>query len=104
MSTAALANAVLPPELPTASSDDEARMAWADFVSADDKFEAGPATVAALERIIEQDPECASAHYFVGQVFLFVGDELNARVWFSKTLKIDPTHAAARQRLAAMGS
>jgi hypothetical protein len=91
-------------EDPPGSSDDEARAVWAAFASADDKFAAGPDTVTALEAIIARDAGCATAHYFVGQVYLFVGDPLNARVWFNKTLAVDPTHGAARQRLAALGT
>src|SRR6185369_3954117 len=90
-------------EEPAGSSDDEARAVWAAFAGAEDKFAAGPETVTALEAIISRDGRCATAHYFVGQVYLFVGDQLNARVWFNKTLEVDPTHGAARQRLAALG-
>lgn len=91
-------------EDPPGSSDDEARAVWATFAGAEDKFAAGPETVTALEAIIARDAGCATAHYFVGQVYLFVGDQLNARVWFNKTLAVDPTHGAARQRLAALGA
>jgi len=92
------------PEEPAGSSDDEARAVWATFAGSEDKFAAGPETVTALESIIARDSGCATAHYFVGQVYLFVGDQLNARVWFNKTLEVDPTHGAARQRLTALGS
>jgi hypothetical protein len=104
ISTAGLATARLEPQEPAGSSDDEARMVWSTFASSEDKFAAGPQTVTALEEIIQKDAGCASARYFLGQVYFFVGDELNARVWFNKTLEVDPEHGAARQRLAAMGA
>jgi len=100
----ALAERAETAEEPAGSSNDEARAVWATFAGAEDKFAAGPETVTALEAIIARDAGCATAHYFVGQVYLFVGDQLNARVWFNKTLEVDPSHGAARQRLAGLGA
>ncbi|HZN91122.1 MAG TPA: PilT/PilU family type 4a pilus ATPase, partial [Myxococcales bacterium] len=89
---------------PTASAGDgEAQKAWAAFTGAPDKLEAVPDTLTALQQVIARDPTCASAHFFVGQVFLHMGDKLHARAWFSKTLVVDPAHGGARQGLAELG-
>ena len=84
--------------------EDEAKSVWARFADAEDKFAAGPDTITALEAVIARHPHCAGAHYFCGQVYLFVGDEVNARVWFEKTLAVDSNHGPAQQRLAMMRS
>jgi hypothetical protein len=90
-------------DLPGAG-DEEAKQAWARFVDAQDKAAAGPATLEALEAVITRHPRCATAHYFCGQVYLFNGDEPNARAWFERTLMVDAQHGPAQQRLAAMRS
>ena len=77
---------------------------WSRFVEAQDKAGAAAPTLKALEAVIARHPACATAHYFCGQVYLFNGDEPNARAWFERTLAVDAQHGPAQQRLAAMRS
>ena len=51
------------------------------------------------KKIIEINPASADAHYFLGEIYLKYGKEVEARAEWRKAEKIDPSHYGARLRL-----
>jgi twitching motility protein PilT len=84
--------------------ENQARAAWAQFATADDRFARAADTLMTLAQVIAKEPTCAVAHYFCARVYLSIGDARNARRWFERTLAVDPRHGDARQRLDALRS
>lgn len=54
---------------------------------------------AELERLAEQFPRCASAHYYLGVLARVSGDTARAQASFRRTLDLVPEHRDARQEL-----
>jgi len=50
--------------------------------------------------IIADNDQNAEAHYQLGELYANVGDSIKARAEWRKTLKIDPNHGPARNRLS----
>lgn len=50
------------------------------------------------ENILEMNPESADAHYFLGEVYLGLGDPVRARAEWRDALILDPSHYAAKLR------
>ena len=49
-------------------------------------------------RILELDSESADAHFYLGEVYLAMGDRIKARAKWREALRYDPAHYAARLR------
>lgn len=52
-----------------------------------------------LDAVLADDEQNAEAHYNLGEVFQGLGDSVKARSEWRKALRIDPSHAASRERL-----
>ncbi|MCX7025708.1 MAG: tetratricopeptide repeat protein [Spirochaetes bacterium] len=52
-----------------------------------------------LTEALGENPDASEAHYLLGMLYSDQGDSVRARSEWRKTLAIDPTHAAARQKL-----
>lgn len=50
--------------------------------------------------ILLDDNQNANAHYYLGDIWLGLGDSVKARAEWRKALRIDPSHALSRQRLS----
>ena len=55
-----------------------------------------------LEKIVEVRPDDISAHYKLGLVYFFTNDKDKAKREFARTLELDPSHADAKAKLAAL--
>ncbi len=53
-----------------------------------------------LLRIVEGNPESASAFHLLGLVYQDTGDAIRARAAWRKAVAVDPMHVASRQKLA----
>lgn len=49
-------------------------------------------------KILEKNPRSADAHYYLGEVYESMGDEIRARYEWKEALRIDPTHYGARRK------
>ncbi len=75
---------------------ERARLQLADIFKAAKDYDAAERTLA---EAIADNPECAEAHFLLGLIYSERGDAVRARSEWRKTVAIDPTHAAARQKL-----
>jgi tetratricopeptide (TPR) repeat protein len=49
-------------------------------------------------KILEKNPRSADAHYYLGEIYEVMGDEIRARFEWKEALRIDPTHYGARRK------
>lgn len=56
-----------------------------------------------LEQIVEVKPNEPSGHYKLGLVYFFAQEKDKAKREFSRVLELDPSHADAKAKLAALG-
>ena len=56
-----------------------------------------------LEKLVEVRPDDVSAHYKLGLVYFFTKENDKAKREFARTLELDPSHADAKAKLAALG-
>ena len=52
-----------------------------------------------FESILEKDPNSADAHYGLGVIYESLGDLIKARAEWRKTIKSNPIHVEARNKL-----
>lgn len=77
--------------------------AWALFKNAKlDREKTLPQVQKQLERAVELAPKSAQCHYFLGEVFLFMGNNRRAKACFEKTVQIQDWHIEANRHLRIM--
>jgi tetratricopeptide (TPR) repeat protein len=50
-------------------------------------------------KIVEQNPQNANAHFYLGEIYFNLGDPIKARASWRRTAWIDPNHYGAKTRL-----
>jgi curved DNA-binding protein CbpA len=83
-------------------SDIEAALHYSEFRAGPGDQGQALATIAALTKLVEDQPACARGHYFMGLIQLGIDDTSAAKHSFAKAAKLDPRNIDAERQLRAI--
>lgn len=89
-------------ELSPKDIDIEAALAYCEYQTGSRDAMASRATIERFEKLLEEAPGCARAHYFKAMIHLRIGEHGPAKAGFAEANKLDPRNIDAQRQLRAI--